>query len=133
MRPEGQFGSRKATAAADGATMAEHGAPHPYAHVVPFRVLFGVFASLLVLTVLTVAATKVDLGSANLVLAMAIATVKAALVVLYFMHMRYDHPFNAVVFVTALAFVALFVMLTLLDTVTYHPELIPGYAPALAP
>ena len=45
----------------------------------------------------------VDLGGLNLWIAMAIATVKATLVVLYFMHMRYDRPVNAIVFVTALA------------------------------
>ncbi len=113
--------------------MEGHEATQLTVHIVPFRVLAGVFGALLVLTVLTVAATRVDLGSANLALAMAIATAKAALVVLYFMHMRYDHPFNAVVFVTALAFVALFVVFTLLDTAAYQPEMIPGYAPALAP
>lgn len=113
--------------------MEEHEATQPYVHIVPFRVLAAVFGALLVLTVLTVAATKVDLGNWNLWLAMGIATVKAALVVLYFMHMRYDHPFNAVVFVTALAFVALFVSFALMDTVAYKPELIPGYAPKIEP
>lgn len=113
--------------------MEGHEATQLTVHIVPFRVLAGVFGALLGLTVLTVAATQLDLGSANLALAMAIATAKAALVVLYFMHMRYDHPFNAVVFVTALAFVALFVVFTLLDTAAYQPEMIPGYAPALAP
>jgi len=113
------------------ASMGDHEADVPAVHIVPFRVLAAVFAALLALTVLTVAATRVDLGNANLWLAMAIATAKAALVVLYFMHMRYDHPFNAVVFVTALAFVALFVVFALMDTAAYQPELIPGYAPEL--
>jgi cytochrome c oxidase subunit 4 len=102
-----------------------------HVHVMPVRVLLAVWAALMVLTVVTVAVTWVDLGNFNLWIAMAIATVKATLVVLYFMHMRYDRPFNAVVFVSALAFVALFIGIALIDTGAYQPELIPGYAPAM--
>jgi cytochrome c oxidase subunit 4 len=90
-----------------------------------------VWAALVVLTILTVAATWVDFGSFNLWVAMVIATVKASLVVLFFMHMRYERPFNAIVFISALAFVTLFVSLTLMDTQAYKPEMIPGYAPAV--
>ncbi|HPC82368.1 MAG TPA: cytochrome C oxidase subunit IV family protein [Thermoanaerobaculaceae bacterium] len=106
---------------------------HPGTHVVPWRTLFVVFAALVALTVATVAATWVDLGKLNLVVALAIATVKAMLVLLYFMHLRWDNRFNAVVFCTTILFAALFVSLTLLDSKTYQPELIPDYAPAITP
>jgi cytochrome c oxidase subunit IV len=99
---------------------AEH---ESYVHVVPLPVLGGVFAALIVFTVLTVSVTRFDLGSWNLILAMAIATVKASLVVLYFMHLRYDNPFNAIIFIAALVFVALFISLTLLDTMQYQPDI----------
>lgn len=102
-------------------------------HVVPWRTLFAVFSALVVLTVLTVAATRVDLGQLNLALALAIATVKATLVLLYFMHLRWERRFNAVVLGATLLFAGLFILLTLLDTQTYQPELIPGYAPAVTP
>jgi len=108
-------------------------AGHPaVGHVVPFKVLAAVWLTLLVLTVITVAVAGVDIGSFNLGVAMLIATVKASLVVLYFMHMRYDRPMNAIVFVAALLFVAIFVSLALLDTHAYAPDLIPGYAPGLS-
>jgi cytochrome c oxidase subunit 4 len=107
---------------------AEHAAA---GHAVPFKVLAGVWLTLLVFTVITVAVAGVDIGSFNLGVAMMIATVKASLVVLYFMHMRYDRPMNAIVFVTALLFVAIFVSIALLDTHAYAPDLIPGYAPGL--
>ena len=94
-----------------------------YVHVVPLPVLFAVFAALIVFTVLTVSATRYDLGSWNLIVAMAIATAKASLVVLYFMHLRYDHPFNALIFIAALVFVALFISLALLDTLQYQPDI----------
>ncbi|HID76368.1 MAG TPA: caa(3)-type oxidase subunit IV [Planctomycetaceae bacterium] len=96
------------------------------AHVVSVRVLVTVFVALMGLTALTLLAAQVDLGQANLLAALGIATVKAALVALYFMHLRYDHPFYALVFVTALLFVALFLSLTLLDTIQYQPDMLPG-------
>ena len=100
-------------------------------HVVPMKVLVAVWAALMVLTVVTVAVVKVDLGSLNLWIAMGIATLKGSIVVLYFMHMRYDRPFNAIVFVTALLFVMLFVSIALIDTKAYEPEMVPGYAPGM--
>jgi len=103
----------------------------PVGHVVPFRVLATVWAALLVFTVITVAVAGVDLGRFNLEIALAIATIKASLVLLYFMHMRYDRPMNAIVFITALLFVVLFVSLALIDTQAYAPDLIPGYGPGL--
>jgi cytochrome c oxidase subunit 4 len=98
--------------------------PAALAHVIPPGVLLAVFAALMVMTAITVAITWVDLGPWNLVAAMAIATLKASLVALYFMHLRYDQPFNALVFVTALAFLALFVVLTLMDTVDAEPDVL---------
>jgi cytochrome c oxidase subunit IV len=80
-------------------------------------------AALLLMTLLTVAAARCDLGSWNLIIALGIATIKAALVVLFFMHLRYDNPFYAIVFITALLFVALFLGLTLLDTTQYQPDI----------
>jgi cytochrome c oxidase subunit 4 len=97
-------------------------APHGdgYAHVVPVRVLMSVLVALLVLTYLTVYATYFDLGNWNLAVAMAIATVKALLVALYFMHLRYDKPFYLVVLLIAVAFLFLFITITLFDTVDYQ-------------
>ena len=80
------------------------------------------FAVLLALTFLTVAATWFDVGGWGLAIALGIATIKASLVVLYFMHLRYDNPFYAVVFIAALMFLALLLSLTLLDTLQYQPE-----------
>jgi cytochrome c oxidase subunit 4 len=101
---------------------------HGFVHVVPLRVLVVVVVSLAVLTYVTVAVAGIDLsiegvGSLNLVIAMAIATVKASLVALYFMHLRYDHPFNGLALVIALVFLALFLCLTLLDTFQYQPDI----------
>lgn len=98
----------------------EHG--NGIGHVVPLKVLVGVFLALLVLTFLTLAATWVDLGELNLLVALGIATAKAALVALFFMHLRYDHPFNAVLFVAGLIFLTAFLAITTLDTHQYQPD-----------
>jgi len=54
-------------------------------------------------------------------------------VLLFFMHLVYDRPFNAVIFICSLCFVMLFVILAMVDTAHYQNTLIPGYAPAMAP
>jgi cytochrome c oxidase subunit 4 len=95
--------------------------------------LLAVWLGLVLLSIATVAATKVDLGSMNIWIALLIAFIKASLVGLYFMHLRYDQPFHAIALVCSLLFVALFVGLALLDTVHYQHELIPGYAPGIVP
>ncbi len=92
-------------------------------HIVPLRVLLAVFVALLALTYVTVTARYIDLGSLNIWIALGIATVKGALVVLYFMHLRYDSPFNAVIFLTALVFMFLFLGITILDTIQFQPDI----------
>lgn len=85
-------------------------------HVLPVKIYAGVWISLLVLTLITVKVSYLDFGVFNLVVAMGIASLKAILVVLFFMHLKYDEPFNVVVFVSSFAFLAVFFMLTLADT-----------------
>jgi cytochrome c oxidase subunit IV len=101
-------------------------------HVVSAQVLLRVWGALLALTFITVAVTWVNLGPLGVPVAIGIATVKAILVALFFMHLKYDRPFNAVVLVASIFFVILFLGLALLDTLHYRDNLIPGYAPGLA-
>jgi cytochrome c oxidase subunit IV len=61
-----------------------------HAHIVPLGTYLAVFAALMVLTVLTVAASRVDLGVFNTPVALAIAVAKALLVILFFMHVKYS-------------------------------------------
>jgi cytochrome c oxidase subunit IV len=104
--------------AAVGPHVDEHEA---HTHVVPRRLLLGVFAVLLFLTFITVAVTWVDFGrTANVWIALIIAGAKAALVALYFMHLRWDSPFNGVILVCSLFFVALFIGIVVLDTKEYN-------------
>ncbi|MFN4896555.1 MAG: cytochrome C oxidase subunit IV family protein [Pseudomonadota bacterium] len=60
-------------------------------HVVPVSTFFKVLVALLILTVITVLAAKVDLGKWNIVGALVIASIKASLVILIFMHGKYEN------------------------------------------
>ncbi len=95
--------------------------PHGLGHISPWQTLVKVWAALMALTILTVMATWVNLGSLNIWIAMAIAVIKGALVVMYFMHMKYDRPFIAYIFTFSLAFVAFFLAMVMLDSKTYQP------------
>jgi cytochrome c oxidase subunit 4 len=97
-----------------------------HTHVVPVWLLVTILALLLFLTFITVAVTHFDFGqSVNVWVAILIAAAKGALVVLFFMHLKWDSPFNGLVCVAALFFVALFIGITVLDTretyVNYTP------------
>jgi cytochrome c oxidase subunit 4 len=96
-------------------------AHHGLSHVASVKVLLGTGGALLFLTVITVLATKVDFGpSTNLAIAMAIAVLKATLVVLFFMHLLYDRVFHSVLFLSGLLAAALFVGFTLMDSGEYQ-------------
>jgi cytochrome c oxidase subunit 4 len=96
--------------------------PAAAAHVLPPSVLLGTAAALLGLTVLTVAVSRLDLGAFNVVVALAVAAFKAGLVALFFMHLKYEGRFKAVVFLAALFFAVLFVGFVVFDTVQYQPD-----------
>jgi cytochrome c oxidase subunit 4 len=61
-----------------------------HSHIAPASMYFKVFAALIVGTILTVVAAKVDMGPLNNVVMLLIACTKAALVILFFMHVRWS-------------------------------------------
>ena len=104
----------------------DHGDAHgfaEFAHPMPWQTLVNVFIALLVLTAVTVIAANYPTGSWDAWIALGIATVKATLVALYFMHLRHDKSFNALVFLSALVFVGLFLGFVLMDTDQYQMDL----------
>lgn len=93
----------------------EHREGYDFAHPLPVWALVAVFIALTVLTIITVAQASFDLGSFDVALTMFIATIKATLVMLFFMHLAFDKPFNLIVFLSSFVFVALFITFTLTD------------------
>ncbi|HNI59145.1 MAG TPA: cytochrome C oxidase subunit IV family protein [Pseudomonadota bacterium] len=92
-----------------------HGDDHDEPHITPLSTYLGVWAALVVLTAFTVIVSRFDFGSANTIVAMLVATVKATLVALFFMHLLYDDKFNLVILLTSLLFVAIFFSPVLID------------------
>lgn len=111
-----------------------------HVHIVPVKVLVGVFLALVALTVVTVEAAKFDTGSLDVIVSMAIATAKATLVVFIFMHLWYDKPLNRLAFFFSIVFAAFFLCMILLDSHAYD-DYVSGFqqdqaaiaAPAAAP
>ena len=98
-----------------------HGRGEP--HALPASVLVGTAATLFALTAITVATSRIDLGAFNVVVALAIAGLKASLVALFFMHLKYEGRFQAVVFVFAVFFAVLFIGGVVFDTTQYQSDL----------
>jgi cytochrome c oxidase subunit 4 len=90
-------------------------------HVVPARAYIAVFAALMVLTAVTTAVAFIDLGAGNNFVALAIATTKAALVLLVFMHLRWSSRLVQVLAASALFFLLALFAFTFADEGTRAP------------
>jgi cytochrome c oxidase subunit IV len=85
-------------------------------HIIPSKIYYLIWISLMCLTVITAAVAFVDLGSFNTVVALCIATLKAVLVVLFFMHLKYtNEKMTKVVVIAALFWLVLLLGLSLMD------------------
>jgi len=84
-------------------------------HIVGYGQLAVVLVLLLVLTGVTVAVSYIDLGFLNVPVALTIACLKAALVLLFFMHLRYEGPMIRYAFITTIVFLAIMIGFTFWD------------------
>ena len=95
-------------------------------HIVQPRVYIVIFLALMLGTGLTVVAAFHDFpGPLNAVVALTIAVIKATLVVLYFMHVRYSPRLTWVVVTAGFFWLAIMIMLTLSDYETRNQSAIP--------
>jgi cytochrome c oxidase subunit 4 len=92
-----------------------HGHGMHVAHVSSAGTLFKVLAALLVLTIITVAISRVDFGGANLLMAMFIATIKLSLVMTWFMHLKHDTATNILFILSSFVFLSLLFLFTISD------------------
>ena len=84
-------------------------------HLVPVKVYLAVFLALIALTAVTVLAAYIDLGFLNMPVALAIAVVKATLVVLYFMHVLYESRLIWLYLAGSVAWLVVLIGITLAD------------------
>lgn len=94
-------------------------------HVSPKSVYYSIFAALMILTGVTVGAAFVNLGALNFPVALAIAIIKATLVVLFFMHVKYSSHLTKLVVMTSLFFLVILLAETFMDYATrgWNPPL----------
>ena len=98
--------------------MTTHTAPHPTAHAGSHShrpVYYRIFAALMVLLVLTVVAAEFNLGQWNVIVALGIAIIKAALIVLFFMHFRDSDHLTWLVGASTVVWFIILIALTLND------------------
>jgi cytochrome c oxidase subunit IV len=84
-------------------------------HVASVKSYVGIFLALMVLTTITVLVAYVNLGQFNKVIALGIASIKATLVILYFMHVKYSSRLTKLVVVSGFFFLAILLGLTMTD------------------
>lgn len=84
-------------------------------HISTYKSQFLVLLSLIVLTVLTVTITSVHLGPFNTAAAMLIASIKATIVLLYFMHLKFDEKIYRFMVTLVLAIYVVVIIITFFD------------------
>ena len=84
-------------------------------HVSPKRLYYTIFAALMALTAITVAVAFVPLGALNFPVAISIAIIKATLVILFFMHVKYSSRLTKLIVATGFFFLLVLFTLTLTD------------------
>ena len=85
-------------------------------HILPSTLYWGIWFLLIVMTVVTAFIANVDLGRFNTVVALVIATFKASVVVLFFMHVKYtSEKLTKVVIISAIFFLVILLSLSMAD------------------
>lgn len=84
-------------------------------HILSYTKLAMVLGLLLVLTLITVAVSYVDLGFFNVPVALAIACTKVTLVLLFFMHLKYEGPIINFSFIGTITFLLIMIGFTFWD------------------
>jgi cytochrome c oxidase subunit 4 len=119
--------------------MSEHTHADPKREVVTYAVTL---ALLLILTFITVGASYLDFGAGNVVIALVIATTKASLVGLIFMHLLHDKPIDGLILVAGFLLLSLFLGFCFIDfdsrgdlqpANVRMPVVVPAAKPAAAP
>ena len=88
-------------------------------HIMSSKVYYTIWIALLCLTVITAAVSFIDLGPLNTIVALVIATFKAVLVVLFFMHVKYtSEKLTKTVIVAAIFWLLLLLALSMADYTT---------------
>jgi cytochrome c oxidase subunit 4 len=95
-----------------------HEVEHATEHVVGLGMYLGIFVALMVLTAITTAVAYMDLGALNNIVMLGIAVLKATLVVLFFMHVKFGSRLTQMFAVCGFVWILLLFAFTLSDVAT---------------
>lgn len=84
-------------------------------HIFSYKVIVIIWLVLIVLTGVTISVSYIDLGALNIWVALGIASTKSALVISFFMHMKYERPIFKFSLLVALCILAIFVGFIFID------------------
>lgn len=84
-------------------------------HIVPFRVHLIVLAALISLTMISVEITRIELGTLTVTAALFIAGIKGALVLTYFMHLKFDNSIYRIMLIGVVLLIGVVIFVTFLD------------------
>lgn len=84
-------------------------------HIVPFKLHVLVLIGLLIMTTASVAVTQIQLGPLTVAVALLLATIKASLVLTFFMHLKFDNRFYALMAVGVILLIGIVIFITFLD------------------
>ena len=121
------------TSSSHSGSSSNHGHHDQLGHLVPYVVFLRVFIALLVLTAITVLVSLQDFGMLNIVVAMTVASIKALIVALFFMHLKYENPLTWLYAMFPIGLLALLIGLVFLDNpFRNHPQpVVPPVAPVV--
>jgi len=80
-----------------------------YEHIISYGKLFAVLCALLILTAITIIASRIDMGALNIWIAILIASFKAAFVLLFFMHLKYESGMLKITFIGTIGCLAVLI------------------------
>ncbi|WP_439184889.1 cytochrome C oxidase subunit IV family protein [Carboxylicivirga taeanensis] len=84
-------------------------------HIIPYKLYLYVLAGLIIMTIVSVGATKIDLGNLSVFVAILLASVKSTLVLIFFMHLKFDNTLLKLLATSVFVLVALVLFITFLD------------------
>lgn len=84
-------------------------------HIIPYKVYVRILIALVILTGISVAVTQIELGVLTVTIALMIASVKSSLVLIYFMHLKFDNRLLTILLLGVIFLMAAVILVTFLD------------------
>lgn len=88
---------------------------HTDSHTVPYKMYLYILGGLIMLTLISVAVTEVEFGEFSVLVALVLASIKASLVLIYFMHLKFDNKILQIMVPAIFILVALVIIIVFLD------------------